>query len=211
MKCRDSDITQAIMDKSTHLHEEQGYQFMQCVLDELRKGVDDNQLAFMRYVSQGLSDKDWPMMHELLNTVSNDQTVTDICHHLLNSNVNVRQQNERCNNDTALHAAAERGLKGIASKIINKSRDTLHIQNNRGETPLIRAVMTRQSQMVAYLVSPGGQEGSDANARTNGAACRLAALHIAAINRDADIVEELLKAPGIRCSEPGHWGRTPLQ
>jgi len=206
MKCRDSSITQAIMDKSTHLHEEQGYQFMQCVLDELRKGVDDNQLEFMRYVSQGLSDKDWPMMHELLNTVSNDQTVTDICNHLLNSNVNVRQANQRSGNDTALHAAAERGLKGIATKIINKSRDTLHIQNNRGETPLIRAVMTRQSQMVQYLVSVG----SDANARTNGAACRLAALHIACINRDADIVEELIKATGIRCSEPGHWGRTPL-
>jgi ankyrin repeat protein len=206
MDAHNADITKAIMDKSKHLHGEQGHQFMQRVLAELREGVADNRLSFMKYVALGLSDQNWPMLHELLHSVPNDSAV-EIANFLIENDADVTQQNEYCHYDTALHAAAERGAKGIAIKLLRKGGPViLDCQNNRGETALTRAVMRRQLGMVDWLVNVG----SDVNSRTGGAACRVAPLHIASTNLDHSVVELLLKATNIDVSAPGHWGRTPL-
>eukprot|EP00656_Telonema_subtile_P021621 TRINITY_DN2264_c0_g3_i1.p1 TRINITY_DN2264_c0_g3~~TRINITY_DN2264_c0_g3_i1.p1 ORF type:complete len:2123 (-),score=697.61 TRINITY_DN2264_c0_g3_i1:197-6565(-) len=204
MDAQDEEITRQVMDKSTQLHGEVGRQFLQRVLDELQTEVPDSRLAFMNFVALGLSDKGWPVMHELLHFVQTEQAVT-MCSFLIDHDALPTQANEDCHNATALHAAAERGSKGIAIKLHSKGA-VVDAVNDRGETPLVRAVMRKQLGMIDWLVSVG----ADINAKCKGSACNVTPLHIASTNLDTEVVELLLRSTNIHVSEPGHWGRTPL-
>ncbi|XP_017435818.1 uncharacterized protein LOC108342540 isoform X2 [Vigna angularis] len=64
----------------------------------------------------------------------------------------LRSTNER--GDTPLHLAASRGFIGMCMCIIGENgerKDLIRVRNNRGETPLFRAVLTCQTKTFLYL------------------------------------------------------------
>ncbi|WVY95003.1 hypothetical protein V8G54_034091 [Vigna mungo] len=64
----------------------------------------------------------------------------------------LRSTNER--GDTPLHLAASRGFIGMCMCIIGENgerKDLIRVRNNRGETPLFRAVLTCQTKTFVYL------------------------------------------------------------
>jgi ankyrin repeat protein len=207
MDVQDDEITKKIMEKSSMLHLDStfGQQFLERVLSELKEGVSDQRLSFMNVVALGLSDQSWPMMHEILHFVPSERVAVSMVTFLIDHEADPTQWNHNCHNETALHAAAERGWKGIATKLHQKGAE-IDATNDRGETPLVRAVMKKQVGMIEWLIS----EGADVNAKCTGSACNVTPLHIASTNLDLKVVDILLKSTNINISAPGHWGRTPL-
>ncbi|XP_027340973.1 uncharacterized protein LOC113854266 [Abrus precatorius] len=70
----------------------------------------------------------------------------------LKSDSALKSTNER--GDTPLHLAASRGFIGMCKCIIGEHgerKDLIKALNNRGETPLFRAVLTCQTQTFVYL------------------------------------------------------------
>jgi len=206
MSAQDDEITKKIMENSSQLQldSEFAQKFLEKVLDELKQGVTDQRLNFMNVVALGLSDQSWPMMHEVLHFVENEQAVT-MANYLIEHDADPTQVNFKCHNETALHAAAERGSKGFAIKLVQKGA-IIDAVNDRGETPLIRAVMKKQLGMIDWLISVG----ADVNAKCTGSACHVTPLHIASTNLDGKVVDKLLASTNIDVSPAGHWGRTPL-
>ncbi|XP_027340974.1 uncharacterized protein LOC113854267 [Abrus precatorius] len=70
----------------------------------------------------------------------------------LKSDSALKSTNER--GDTPLHLAASRGFIGMCKCIIGEHgerKDLIKVMNNKGETPLFRAVLTCQTQTFVYL------------------------------------------------------------
>ncbi|XP_027932845.1 uncharacterized protein LOC114188472 [Vigna unguiculata] len=71
---------------------------------------------------------------------------------VVRSNSALRSTDER--GDTPLHLAASRGFISMIKCIIGENgerKDLIRVRNNRGETPLFRAVLTSQTKAFVYL------------------------------------------------------------
>jgi len=208
IKSENYDIMEKIIDKSTKLGypSHVGRDLLNSILIELAAGnATNHRMDYFKKALPRLARRGWFVLQETMAACGDSNPLAnELVLYGIEQNADPVSPNPEAMNETPLHAAAANGLKTIMLKLLalGAKVDAL---NDVGETPLIKACLHNQQNVIQLLL----EHGANINATSSGAFCNMGPMHIAAATERPAMIEILLRnSPDV--NKPGHFGRTPL-